>query len=110
MFLLLQDEVMFAFCYPHSMTDTDEQIQRYEQAVTDPAVAKKIFFHREVRTEQGCRAAILCWHSHTQSRVRSRGEQARTSSRTECGPPRRSSREASRGGRCGCSHLAARRA
>eukprot|EP01052_Picozoa_sp_SAG31_P008233 SAG31_NODE_412_length_15972_cov_3.590626_4_plen_264_part_00 len=43
-----EEEVMFAFCYPHSFTDTEEQIAGYEAMVKDPAVSKRIVFHREV--------------------------------------------------------------
>jgi hypothetical protein len=44
------EDVQFAFCYPHSMADTESQMQSMERAVRDPEIGKKIFFHREVLT------------------------------------------------------------
>jgi hypothetical protein len=58
-----EEEVRFAFCYPHSFAESEAKIVECERLLAhSPALAEKIYFHREVltRSTQVCARRACC--------------------------------------------------
>lgn len=47
---IAEEEVQFAFCYPHSMDDGAIKFTECQRLANLPALAEKMYFHREVLT------------------------------------------------------------